>query len=80
MKNVDEFVKKDWAWPKTLSGQIKNYNKLKNKIECCLSRKEEYDRLINEERTPEESDKLSFKDKWGIYSIIDIKFYIPLNC
>ena len=71
MKNVDEFVKKDWAWPKTLSGQIKNYNELKYKIECCLSRKEKYDRLINEERTSEENDKLSFKDKWGIYSIID---------
>ena len=71
MKSVDEFVRKDWTWPETLKGQIENYKELNDRIEDCLSRKEQYDKLISEEKNNEENGKLSFKEQWGLYSIVD---------
>ncbi|MEE3342732.1 MAG: hypothetical protein VZS44_01420 [Bacilli bacterium] len=71
MKSVDEFVRKDWTWPETLNGQIENYKELNDRIEDCLSRKEQYDKLISEEKNNEENGKLSFKEQWGLYSIVD---------
>ena len=71
MKSVDEFVRKDWTWPETLKDQIENYKELNDRIEDCLSKKEQYDKLISEEKNNEENGKLRFKEQWELYSIVD---------
>ena len=50
MKKVDEFVKADRTYPKTLNGQLAFYKELNDKIEDCLSRKRVYDELISDKK------------------------------
>ena len=71
MKNVDEFVKKYWTYPKTLNGQLEYYKELNDKIEYCLSRKKVYDKLISDKKTSKSMGKLSFKEQWELYRIVD---------
>ncbi len=71
MKKVDEFVKADRTYPKTLNGQLAFYKELNDKIEDCLSRKRVYDELISDKKNIKEIDKLSFKEQWQLYKIVD---------
>lgn len=71
MKKVDEFVKTNRTYLKTLNGQLAYYKELNDKIEDCLSRKKVYDELISDKKNIKEIDKLSFKEQWQLYKIVD---------
>ena len=72
MKNVDKFVRKSSVLPETLKALIDHYKELDDRIKICLSKKLEYDKLISAENNSEENvDELSFKEQWGLYSIVD---------
>ncbi len=71
MKSVDEFVKENCEGPKTLAGELACYQELNTKIEDVLSKKKVYDALINDKQNSNKTNKLSFKEQWDLYRIID---------
>ena len=71
MKNVDEFVRNNNFYNRTFSELLANYKEANKKIEDCLARKEEYDELIESDTINKDSDELSIKEQWELYSIVD---------
>ena len=71
MKSVNDFVRKDWAWPDTLDEQIEYYKEINKRLEDCLSQKKAYDDLLSDENTSKDESGLSFKERLSLYNIIN---------
>ena len=68
MKNPDSLVL--GFEEKSFAELIKEYKMVENKIQKYKPIKEKYEKLIKGENEDKESDQLSFKEQWEIYSII----------
>ena len=70
MRNKDDFVKEKYNYKKSsLSDIVTQYTNLTSRIERLVSKKQDFDKQIEEDYY--EDEELSFREKMEVFSIID---------